>query len=303
MNNSLNNLFAVSMALNDLTLPKTVGTLDAIETQKLRHRLLALGNRYTDDRENNIFIHIASESKRLYQEKSDYFHDKEYFDKQVEQLHAKLGAGLNVVAQSHGDYDPSIQMDSLICADKTQQITRSAFNVLQHDPRPLIQSWGNRINDSAFLNFDSVFQPSEVQANELINKIHKYNSPREFSKKGEGLLYKMQSLQDTPLSIFDKNSETWNIPKTEFSGLVTENVATASALAADTSWSDIVNNVITGLDFVNETIMEITTNTFVDSIMDIMVDFVIDFALDLCTFGLWTIGKFLINIFSGLGFF
>ena len=59
-----------------------------------------------------------------------------------------------------------------------------------------------------------------------------------------------------------------------------------------------------GLDFVNETIMEITTNTFVDSIMYIMVDFVIDFALDSFTFGLWTIGKFLINIFSGgLGFF
>lgn len=281
-----------------------MGALDAIETQKLRHRLLALGNRYTDDRENNIFTHIASESRRLYQKIKDSPQDKDFFDKQVEQLHAKLGAGLNVVAQSHGDYDPNIQMNSLICADKTQQITKSAFNVLQHDPRPLIQSWGARINDSALLNFDSVFQPSIAQTNELIKKVDKYNSPREFSTKGENLLYKMQSLQGTPLSSFDKNSETWTIPKAEFTGLMTENVATAFALAANASWLDIVNNVITGLDFVNETIMEITTNTFVDSIMEIMVDFVIDFALDSFTFGLWTIGKFLINIFSsGLGFF
>lgn len=292
------------MALNDLTMPKTIGTLDAIETQKLRHRLLALGNRYTGDKENNIFTHIASESKKLYQEKNDYSHNKEYFDKQVEQLHAKLGAGLNVVAQSHGDYDPNIKMDTLICADKTKQITRSAFNVLQHDPRPLIKSWDVRINENSSLNFDSVFQPSADQTNELIKKVDKYNSQKKFSTIGESLLYQMQTLQDTPLSIFTKNNGNWDIPKTDYSRIITDNVATASAIAADTSWSDIVNNVITGIDFVNDAIVEITTNTFVDSIMDIMVDFVIDFALDSFTFGLWTIGRFIINIFTGgLGFF
>lgn len=304
MDHSLNNLFAVSMALNDLTLPKTIGSLNAIETQRLRHRLLALGNRYTDDKENNIFIHVASESRRLHQEKNKISLDNEAFDKQVAQLHAKLGAGLNVVAQSHGNYTPNIQIDSLINADKTQQITRSAFNVLKHDPRPLIQHWGNRIIGDSPLNYNSLFESSEAQINELKKRINRYSSTTHFSKMGEGILFKMQNLQNTPLSSFDKNSEIWSIPQTDFSGAVSDNVAATSAIAGETAWSDIVDNVITGVDFVNESLAEITADTMVDSIMDFLVDFAIDCALDACTFGLWTIGKFIVNIFfGGLGLF
>ena len=288
------------MAINDLTLPKTVGALGPVETQKLRHRLLALNYRYTSDNKNNIFVHIASESRRLYQNiQNNPKIETINLEKQLTQLHAKLGAGLNIVAQSYHDYDPYIQMDSLSCPEKTQQVTQSAFRVLRYDPRPLIQSWTSRINDQSPLYFDGIFEPSTHEANEFLNTINHYHVPQQFSTMGEGILGRMQNLQKRRIDQFDVNDDYWKIEKAGATILSSDNFEPMSTSIANTSWLDVVYNIISGIDFVNSIVTAIISDSIVDSILGFLVDFAIDFALDSCTFGLWTIGKFIINLFFG----